>query len=198
MPGSDGRPASPRKHGQNCGAMAGRNQGDTLKSFQFRHNHNPKWEAINIKPPGGVLAPLQWGVKAWLALAYGFVQGGQGGVHKLARRNLRTMEDIGVLECFWKWKSSLSHSYFVVFFFRIFVVGFSAWESVCWHESTRHIRNIKFRYCGFWSNRTLLYFPLSVRSFVRPSQVWHINFSRYFDYYTMKTIYFLNAYHLGW
>ena len=36
--------------------------------------------------------------------------------------------------------------------------------------------------CGFWSNRTLLYFPLSVRpSSVRPSQAWHINFSRYFD-----------------
>ena len=93
----------------NGGAMAGRNQGDTLKSFQFRNNYNPKWEAKNIKQPGGVLAPelqtknqetkrqlgrqplhMQSGVKAWLSLADGFVQGGQGGDHNLARRRRGT------------------------------------------------------------------------------------------------------------
>ena len=30
-------------------------------------------------------------------------------------------------------------------------------------------------FCGFWSNRTLPYFPLSV---LRPSRAWHLNFSR--------------------
>ena len=38
----------------------------------------------------------------------------------------------------------------------------------------------KSGFCGFWSNRTLPYFPLSsVRP--PPSQAWHINFSQYFD-----------------
>ena len=51
--------------------------------------------------------------------------------------------------------------------------------------------------CGFWSNRTLLYFPLSVRPFVRHRR----DISTFLDIltvYTMKTIYFLNAYHLDW
>ena len=52
-------------------------------------------------------------------------------------------------------------------------------------------------YCGFWSNRTLLYFPLSVlRSFVRLTQAWHINFFRYFDGLYHEN--HMNAYHLGW
>ena len=53
--------------------------------------------------------------------------------------------------------------------------------------------------CGFWSNRTLLYFPLS--SSVRPSVRHRRDISTFLDIltvYTMKTIYFLNAYHLGW
>ena len=36
------------------------------------------------------------------------------------------------------------------------------------------------------------------RLFVRPSQAWHINFFDILAVYTMKTIYFLKAYHLGW
>ena len=55
-------------------------------------------------------------------------------------------------------------------------------------------------YCGFWSNRTLLYFPLSS---VRPSSVLRhrrdiLTFFDILTVYTMKTIYFLNAYHPGW
>ena len=55
--------------------------------------------------------------------------------------------------------------------------------------------------CGFWSNRTLLYFPLSVRSSVRPFVRHRRDISTFLDIltvYTMKTIYFLNAYHLDW
>ena len=53
-------------------------------------------------------------------------------------------------------------------------------------------------YCGFWFNSeycTIFHFPPSVRP--PPSQVWHINFFDILTVYTMKTIYFLNAYHLG-
>ena len=32
------------------------------------------------------------------------------------------------------------------------------------------------KYCGFWSNRTLLYFPLSVRSSVRPLSVTGVTY----------------------
>ena len=57
----------------------------------------------------------------------------------------------------------------------------------------------KTSYCGFWSTRTLLYFPLSV---LRPPFVHQRpDISTFLDIltvYTMKTIYFLNAYHLGW
>ena len=55
--------------------------------------------------------------------------------------------------------------------------------------------------CGFWSNRTLHYFPLSVRSSVRPFARHRRDISTFLDIltvYTMKTIYFLNAYLLGW
>ena len=67
------------------------------------------WEAKNIMQPGGVLAPelqtkkqetkrqlgrqplhRQSGVKAWLSLADGFVQGGQGEDHNSARRRRGT------------------------------------------------------------------------------------------------------------
>ena len=56
------------------------------------------------------------------------------------------------------------------------------------------------RDCGFWSNRTLLYFPLSS---VRPSSVLRhrrdiLTFFDILTVYTMKTIYFLNVYNLGW
>ena len=57
-----------------------------------------------------------------------------------------------------------------------------------------------FVFCGFWSNRTLYYFPLS--SSVRPPFVRHrrdiLTFLDILTVYTMKTIYFLNAYHPGW
>ena len=49
------------------------------------------------------------------------------------------------------------------------------------HKPAHYVKTLpkaQFRNCGFWSNRTLLYFPLSVRPFV-----CHICF--------------LNAYHLG-
>ena len=36
-----------------------------------------------------------------------------------------------------------------------------------------------YPYCGFSSNWILLYFPLSVRSSVRPSQAWHLTFLTY-------------------
>ena len=54
-------------------------------------------------------------------------------------------------------------------------------------------------HCGFWSNRTVLYFPLSVRPFVRPSVtgVTYKLFSIFWRFIPLKTIYFLNAYHLG-
>ena len=58
----------------------------------------------------------------------------------------------------------------------------------------------KNTFCGFWPNRTLPYFPLS--SVLRPSVLRHRRDISTFLYiltvYTMKTIYFLNAYHLGW
>ena len=54
-------------------------------------------------------------------------------------------------------------------------------------------------YCGFWSNRTLPYFPLSsVRPFVLRHRRDILTFLDILTVYTMKTIYFLNAYHLGW
>ena len=61
-------------------------------------------------------------------------------------------------------------------------------------------QNLYYQYCGFWSNRTLPYFPLS--SSVRPPFVRHrrdiLTFLDILTVYTMKTIYFLNAYHPGW
>ena len=40
---------TPRKNGQNCGALAGQNQGDILESFKFRkatmkqYENNEQW-----------------------------------------------------------------------------------------------------------------------------------------------------------
>ena len=51
--------------------------------------------------------------------------------------------------------------------------------------------------CGFWSNRALLYFALSVRPFVLRHRRDISTFLDILMVYNMKTIYFLNAYHLG-
>ena len=51
---------------------------------------------------------------------------------------------------------------------------------------------------GLTEHCPIFHFPPFVRSFVRPSQACHINLLDILTVYTMKTIYFLNAYHLGW
>ena len=66
-------------------------------------------------------------------------------------------------------------------------------------KETPRISLCKTKYCGFWSNRTLPYFPLSSSSSVRPpSQAWHINFSLNFDGFYHENHIFLKAYHLSW
>ena len=67
-------------------------------------------------------------------------------------------------------------------------------------DSTRHCNDRPdiVAVSGPTEHCSIFHFPSVLRSSVRSSQAWHINFSWYFDYYTMKTIYFLNAYHLGW
>ena len=73
-------------------------------------------------------------------------------------------------------------------------------DSRAWPQTDITLENNNTRYCGFWSNRTLPYFPLS--SSVRPPFVRHrrdiLTFLDILTVYTMKTIYFLNAYHPGW
>ena len=80
-----------------------------------------------------------------------------------------------------------------------------SWENTENTENMEKMENInhmtwqdKTLYCGFWSNRTLLYFPLSAC----PSSIRHRrDISTFLDNlmaYTLKTIYFLSAYHLGW
>ena len=79
----------------------------------------------------------------------------------------------------WPWRSKMPTQYQMVDGFEIY------WKVVCsrisfWSLSFcfAHLSRQKMLYCGFWSTRTLLYFPLSVRLSVRSSQAWHLNFSQ--------------------